>query len=304
MPERLWSRHGWNNRLSLYLIRTILPKLPRPLAAMAQFTATALCYVVMGHERNASMVNLRRISTERGLRLRCRSFALFYNFSRFMVARMELGSLTKTHLAERVVNFDEARAVLARALANGAGAVVATAHLGNWEMGIRLLTLSDRRVHVVMMRDGSKSIEVEYEKLRAIDGVRVHWINSNPFVGAELLSALRNGEIVAVQADRKAGASQARLPMFGAAVSLPLGPATLARAAGVPIIPCFVVMESGTSVRLRIDPPIIVTRTSDPERDLLQATGQIARCIESAVSEWPDQWFNFYPIWERERTSP
>lgn len=303
VPERRWSHHGWNNRLSLYLIRTIMPRLPRPLAAMALFVTTMLCYVAMGHERNASMVNLRRICPERGFRLRRRSFSLFYNFGRFMVARMELNGLSETRLTKKVINYDNARAVLARVLDEGRGAVVATAHLGNWEMGIRLLTLSGRPVHVVMMEDGDRSIEGVYEKLRVIDGVRVHWINKNPFVGVELLSALRNGGIVAVQADRNAGASQARLPMFGAPVSLPLGPASLARAAGVPIIPCFVVMESGNSVKLRIDPPIMVTRTSDPARDLIQATSQIARCIEGAVAEYPDQWFNFYPIWEQERSS-
>ncbi|MCZ6779228.1 MAG: lysophospholipid acyltransferase family protein [Acidobacteria bacterium] len=265
---------------------------------------TAVCYVAMGHERRASIANLRQICAEDGLRLRRRSFSLFYNFSRFMVARMEMKNLPEQSITERVVNLPEARAALERALALGSGAVVATAHLGNWEMGVRLLKLSGRKVHIVMMADGVGDIESEYERSRAMEGLKVHWIGEDPFVGAELLSALRDGELVAVQADRNAGAACVTLPLFGAPVQLPLGPATLARAADVPILPCYVLMEDGHHLRLRIDPPIQVRRTSNAREDLYQATLELSRSIEAAVAERPEQWFNFYPIWEKTCTQP
>ncbi len=300
VQDRRWSRHGWNNRLSLYLIRMIAAKVPRQLLPIMHWVTTAVCYTAMKHERKATLANLRRICGGSGLQLHRKSFSLFYNFSRFMVSRMELQSLPFHRLAERVVNLEEARAALKNALSAGKGVVVATAHLGNWEMGVRLLKMSERTVHIVMMADGSEIIENEYQRLRAIGGVRLHWIGKDAFVGAELLSALRDGDIVAVQADRDAGAARMKLSLFDAPVWLPLGPASLARAAGVSILPCFVLMEQGEQLRLRIDSPIQVRRSANASRDVHEATQKLARCIEDAVSERPDQWFNFYPFWGEE----
>jgi KDO2-lipid IV(A) lauroyltransferase len=254
----------------------------------------------MARERRASLANLRRVSSERGLRLWRRSFALFYNFSRFMVSRLDLPRLSTPQLLGRVVNLEEARGALRAALDDGSGAVVATAHLGNWEMGVRLLRLSDRPVHVVMMADGDGGIEREYERLRAMEGVHVHWLQDSPLLSVELLAALRRGELVALQADRDTGAARLELPFFGAPAWLPLGPACLARAAAVPILPCFVLMESGQRLRVRVAPPIRVERSQDAAADLRAATQAVARAIESAVSEHPDQWFNFYPVWPQD----
>lgn len=245
------------------------------------------------------MENLRRICEERGWRLRRRSFALFYNFSRFMISRFDLRGISTGQLLERVTNVEEARKALEEGLREGRGAVVATAHLGNWEMGVRLLHLSGRPVHVVMMADGDEAVERDYQRLRTMEGVRVHWLGDSAYVGAELLAALRRGELVAVQADRRPGDEGVSLPLFGAPVRLPHGPAALARAAQAPILPCFVFMEEGRKLRARVEPPIWVERGSDARADVHAATLRLASAIERAVSHRPEQWFNFYPIWEQ-----
>jgi hypothetical protein len=66
----------------------------------------------MGRERRASLADLLRVSSERGQRLWRRPFALFYNFSRFMVSRLDLPRLSTPQLLGRVVNFEEARSAL------------------------------------------------------------------------------------------------------------------------------------------------------------------------------------------------
>jgi len=300
--ERRWSSHGWNNRLSLFLIRSITPRLPSAVLPAVHGLMTGICYAAMPRERRASLANLERVCGRDGTRLRRRSLALFYNFSRFMVSRLDLARLSAEDLARRVVNLDEARAALTAVLREGNGAIAATAHLGNWEIGARLLCLTGRRVHVVMMADGDDVVEHEYQRLRAVDGVQTHWVGGSDFLAVDLLSALRRGELVALQADRDTGSWRVKLPLFGAPVWLPLGPASLARASGASILPCFVLMESGNDLRLHIGEPIRVARGLDATQDLREATRRLARAIEAAVSERPDQWFNFYPIWDPEKS--
>ncbi len=295
---RRWSFNGWNNRFSLSLFRALTPRVPEILRPTAQWVLALACYAAMRPERRASLANLKRVTGEGGGRLKRQSLRLFYNFSRLMVSRLELGSLTMQELQARVVNLEEARARLASVLGGGGGAVVATAHLGNWEMGMRLLRLSGRPVHVVMKVDGDAGVEAEYQRLRASEGLRIHWLGVDPLLSVTLLTALRRGDLVAVQADRDAGAERTRVRLFGQPTWLPLGPARLARAAEVPVLPCFVLMDRGKRLKVCIGDPIRIDSSVDSEAGIRHATRALARAIEAAVAEAPEQWFNFYPIWE------
>jgi len=87
------------------------------------------------------------------------------------------------------------------------------------------------------------------------------------------------------------------VPLFGRPFPLPVGPAALARAAGVPIVPVFVFRTGRRHYRCTIHPPIPVSRTGDRQRDLEGALERFAAGLEAAIRREPHQWFCFRKVW-------
>jgi KDO2-lipid IV(A) lauroyltransferase len=102
-----------------------------------------------------------------------------------------------------------------------------------------------------------------------------------------------------MQLDRHLGGPEARIPFCGAPASFPLGPATLARTTGCPIIPVFSIYSDRRrrQVTVYYGEPIEVPRTADRDHDLAIATEQLVATYQRFVRRFPDQWFNFYDFW-------
>ncbi|MEE8302529.1 MAG: lysophospholipid acyltransferase family protein, partial [Candidatus Tectomicrobia bacterium] len=117
--------------------------------------------------------------------------------------------------------------------------------------------------------------------------------NETTGVFMKLLMALRRGEVVAFQADRAMGhRSDVTATFFGTPASFPGGPFTLAAAARVPVLPCFCLMRPDRRYDIFVDEPITVSRGCENVA-LQQMVGVLERYIAMA----PDQWFNFYDLW-------
>jgi lauroyl/myristoyl acyltransferase len=187
--------------------------------------------------------------------------------------------------------------------ASGQGFLLVTAHIGAWEVGSMLASSEDsRRVHVVREAETDPRAQrfiSELIKDAAGDYYVTHFAE-DPQLGMELLDALRQGEIVALQGDRpRTGGRSAEVRLFGRILPMPIGPAVLARAAGVPILPVFVFREGRLRYRCSIRPPIQVAQTADRTADLDAAVHRFAQELEAAISHRPHQWFCFGKAWRR-----
>ena len=181
------------------------------------------------------------------------------------------------------------------------GFILVTAHMGAWEVGSMIPSSRDgRRVHVV------REPETDPRAQRFIEGLirrcggelyTTHFAD-DPQLGVDLLDALRRGEIVALQGDRpRSGGRTIEASLFGRPLALPVGPAALARAAGVPIIPVFVLREGRLRYRCLLRPAIHVAQSADRQRDLHEALALFAADLEAAIRREPYQWFCFRRLW-------
>ncbi|MCI0549118.1 MAG: lysophospholipid acyltransferase family protein [Candidatus Rokubacteria bacterium] len=172
------------------------------------------------------------------------------------------------------------------------GLVSLTAHFGNWEMAGRLLAFTAARpTHVVVAPEEAQALERWVR--RNGDGVRFV-PRTRPTVSLELLAALRRGEVVAVQGDRALGSrGDALVPFFGEVAPFPLGPFLLARAAGVPLVPAFCVLEPDRRYSVTVMEPIRV-KAGGEEEALREWVGH----LEAAARVRPTQWFNFFDVWD------
>lgn len=295
-----WSTHGWNRPLSWELILRITPGLPRFILIPLHHATSMICFACMPRERAAARRNLGRITGSTGLANMRLAYRLFFNFSRFMVAYTEMSGLVPAQFRHRLIGVERTERAMKELLSEGRGAVVLTMHIGQWDLGLKLLTHFGYPVHVVMTREEPEKVTRYASDARAGPNLRVHETGSSPLLAVELAAALRRGEVVAVQADRAVGSGLMATPFFGSEVPLPTGPVLLAMATGAPVLPAFILLERGRRYRVTTMEPLRFQRHRGvpPDSMVREAMGRVARVMESVVSRHPDQWFNFYDVWD------
>ncbi|MGE3539706.1 MAG: lysophospholipid acyltransferase family protein [Candidatus Tectimicrobiota bacterium] len=288
-----WYTHSYNRFTFYRLVAACAPWLPRPVRLrLASSIATCVRHW-MPRENAAVQRNLARILPAlRAPDLETQACALFRNFACFFTDLLSLNRAPLV-LQQRYIHAVHGLEHLHAALASPRGFIAATAHLGNWDLAGRLLSTYGRTLHVIMAAEHDGALHNWLRQHREQPALRFV-TNTQPTVLVQLLTALRRGEMVAVQVDRATGhRSDMRVPFFGAPASFPLGPFTLASAAQVPVLPCFCLMRPDQQYDIFVEEAIPVSRGHEET-----ALRQMVAVLERYVLMAPDQWCNFYDIWD------
>ena len=174
------------------------------------------------------------------------------------------------------------------------GAIVLTAHMGSFEVGMAALLQHESHVHVLFQRDSFGLFEKTRSDLRKQLGVIEHCVNDGLAAWMRLREALANDQVVLIQGDRvMPGQKGQRIKVLGGEMVLPTGPVRLALATGAPIIPIFSVRNPDGKMRLFINEPIHVRQP----QDLQIAMDRIAFVLGDFLKRFPDQWLMVHRAW-------
>jgi phosphatidylinositol dimannoside acyltransferase len=181
------------------------------------------------------------------------------------------------------------------------GAIVLTAHMGNYDLGAALFAEKfNRELRVVRApepdRQTAQHVSASLEK-SGEGAIKVDYNTAGALLSFDLLNALRLGEIVSIQGDRvEEGVAEIPAHLFGRQIRLPNGPFVLAQVARVPIYPLFIARSGYRTYQIIVREPITVLRSGhDRDDDLAQAVGKWSRVLEQLIAEHWDQWFAFAP---------
>jgi KDO2-lipid IV(A) lauroyltransferase len=179
------------------------------------------------------------------------------------------------------------------AVARGRGVIVATAHLGNFELGGRVLAGRYDLLDVVKPQR-NRAIDRDLAALR-----RAHGIATVPMdrAGRAVLGQLRRGGVVALFIDQDAGPRGVRLDFLGKAASTWPGAARFALHTGAPVVPVATVRD-GKSHVLRVGPTIDVAREPADPLVVHRLMARISRAVEDFVRDHPEQWFWVHRRWK------
>lgn len=208
----------------------------------------------------------------------------------------DLSLLAGRRQVEGLFRFNSSGAwpALERQLATGKGAIVASAHLGNWHGGGVAISKRGVAVRVVMYRNHAGDVMDQKVAKRA--KVRQTYIDSDPLSMVEIVRALRSGEVLAMLVDKPWDSRSLDIPFFGKSCPFPIGPVRIARLAEVPIFPAFCVWNRTREYDAVLCDPITVG-PGDPDEAERVAMTQIVRQIEKHVGQNLPVWFNFTPAW-------
>lgn len=195
---------------------------------------------------------------------------------------------TPERLLERIER-TEGEAEYRAARAKGRGAIMVTAHMGSFEVGLAALRQVEQRVHVVYRRDASGPFESMRARMRRRLGVIEAPIDDGLTTWMSLRDALLQDDVVVMQADRAMpGQRSESVPFLHGHLRIPTGAVRLAQMTGSPIIPVFTVrLSTGRFAVLML--PAIEPRT-DAGTTIDPSVLAVARAIESMVAQYPLQW--------------
>lgn len=181
----------------------------------------------------------------------------------------------------------------------GRGAILLTAHVGNFEIGGFFLRAVGLKVAVVYLPDPSPVVERDRAAARERLGIRSLPVTSE-LSAVKILRSLEEGYFVAIQGDRDYAGTGRTLPFLGRNVSFPVGPFRIAAAAGVPLLPVFVLRGEGGTYRTVVEPPIRVAAARREEREEAEraAMSDFVAVLERTVRAHGEQWYMFSRFWE------
>lgn len=280
-----WYWHPYN-RVAFYRIAEVCGRLPRRARLTVARRLGWLAPRFMPAERAVVRATLATITGADGGRLDRLTVRVFQDFAACFSDLVTTNRQAAARLLRYVSSVSESPILEA-----SAGVVSVTAHVGNWEMAGRLLAgRTARRTHVVVAPEEVAGLERWVRR----DGDGVRFVARGPVaIGVELVAALRRGEVVALQGDRAIGTQgDLLIPFFGRPAPFPLGPFILARAAGVPVVAAFCLLDRDDRYTVRIAPPLTVARGEEAD-----AARRWVALLEDVVREHPTQWFNFFDVW-------
>lgn len=175
-----------------------------------------------------------------------------------------------------------------------AGILIVTAHLGNWELLVRVGSTLRRPVSVVTRRFKAGWAEAAWRALR-LGGPRLLPAGAS---ARDVVAALKRGEIVGYVLDQHSPSPKAvRAPFFGRMASTSPDLARLARMTGARVVPAFTWRE-GLDHVVRFDPPLEVQHTSERGADVEENTRRCLAVVEDAIRAHPEQWLWIHRRWK------
>ena len=187
-------------------------------------------------------------------------------------------------------------------LRRGRGVVVAVAHLGNWDAAGAWAGASGRRTVSVAEIVRPRRLFEFFARHRARLGIEV--FPAAPGVSGRLVEAARAGKLVAILGDRDLRGRGPVVDFFGAAAPFPVGPASVALRAGVPLFAAGVygvVRPDGTrGWEAEVSGPLLLPAERTPEA-LVEVTRAVARELERFIARRPEEWHVFQPLWLEDR---
>jgi KDO2-lipid IV(A) lauroyltransferase len=276
------------------LFRGLVAVTPRPAALALASGLGRLAYAVGGRTREGATARIEEVLgyEEEEARRICR--LVYRNFALGLVDLMIFGGWRRRYLERvlRVEGFER----LERAMAEG-GVVGLTGHLSNWELmgGYVARRLGGIAVLATVAYDENFNRAVVNCR-RRLDVRTIY--RTEP--AAVPLRWLRDGNFLGILADQDiASLPSVTVDFMGRPARTPVGPALLARRAGVPIIPMFVVREPDNNYRMVVEPPLVRSRAKKVKEALAEDTAAWSEAVARWVRRYPDQWVWVHDRWRR-----
>jgi Kdo2-lipid IVA lauroyltransferase/acyltransferase len=282
---RIWTEYALAQALM-----EALRWLPLPLSNASARAAMRILDRIAPRLRRVALTNLSFALPECGPGEHARIVdGVFQSIARMLVSMARFPALNSANISEWIAY--EGLEYYQAAKQQGRGVLIATAHLGNWELSAFAHALMTEPMHVIVRPLDNRSIDRLIETRRTLSGN--HLIDKRD-AARSVIKALRYNEAVGILIDQNTSAAEGIfIDFFGKLACAGSGFVKLAHHSQAPVIPGFALWNFATDrYLLRFYPPIEITG------DISADTQRLHSAIEAVIREYPGQWMWIHRRWK------
>jgi len=181
------------------------------------------------------------------------------------------------------------------AMQKGKGALLLTAHMGNWELFSIIAHMAGIQANVVYRPLDNQALDDAVKQIRCRFGAELIPTKRAIF---KMVKALKKQECVAMLMDQNVDwYNGVYVDFFGRRACTNKGLAMIALRTKAPVVPVFMLRADG-GYRAEVCPEIPLIRTGDKQKDIELNTEQYNQAIEAIIRRYPDQWFWVHQRWK------
>ncbi|MCX5696130.1 MAG: lysophospholipid acyltransferase family protein [Candidatus Omnitrophica bacterium] len=218
---------------------------------------------------------------------------LFHNFAKYLVDFFRFHKLDMEYIKENI--HVKNMHYVDSSLSESNGVILASAHLGNWELGAVVVSMLGYSFLTVALPHKSKKVNAFFNGQRQSKGVHVLPLGN---AAKGCIKALRRNEVLALVGDRDFVGKGIVMDFFGKPTIFPLGPAVLSLQTKAKIVPAFMLRNADDSFDLIMDKPIEYEPGTDKEKDVKEIIRRYKTVFEDYIRRYPDQWYMFRRFWK------
>lgn len=217
---------------------------------------------------------------------------VFRNFGLYLTEFFRMKKMLDKDFIKRKMRIQNIE-YIQEALRRGKGAIILSAHIGNWELGAGLLGMLGYPIKVIALPHKERPVNDLFNQQREAKGVGV--IPTNVAVN-QCMEDLKNNKFIAIAADRDFSLKGGEVMDFlGKKALFPRGAAIFSTRTQAPIIPTFLIRDGEGFTFLICDPifpPRQGVRMSRKEL-ILNIMKRYIAVIEEKIRQYPTQWLMF-----------
>ncbi len=187
-----------------------------------------------------------------------------------------------------------------RLLDSEKGFIIASSHVGNFELSGYLLKQDKKRINALIFDGETKEVMENRMKALNLNNVNAIPVSNDMSHIFAINEALSEGQIVSMPCDRNFGSPKSiECDFLDGKADFPAGAFSLAVHFDVPVLTVFVIKKNVSKYCVYVKPLKESNATEYGKREKVnQLAKSFAKELEIIVRKYPEQWFNFYNFWK------
>lgn len=182
------------------------------------------------------------------------------------------------------------------------GMIMLCSHFGQWQGMMRVISLSNRPVHVLVRPDRNVNVD-KFMAAKEIQ-MKINVISTESGMGGllDVYDALMRGDTVCMMGDRCRENESVELDFFGTKAKFPVAAFMMSARTGAPVVPVFSHRENRhKNMVVHFYDPIYVSSSGGRTRErLLPEVEKYVRILEDMATKSPFEYYLYENIWTTE----
>ncbi|MDD5477420.1 MAG: lysophospholipid acyltransferase family protein [Candidatus Omnitrophica bacterium] len=192
----------------------------------------------------------------------------------------------------------QGRQNLDKALANGRGAILVSAHFGNFPLLLGRLALEGYKAGGIMRPMRDAKVEKIFLEKRDKFGVKTIYSQPRNECVNNTIAALRNNELVFIPIDQNFGTGGVFVNFFGEKAATATGPVIFAQRTKAALIPCFILRQPGDKHKIIFEAELELKEGKGSQDTVLINIQRLTDIIESYIRRYPAEWGWIHRRWK------